>query len=198
MYLYGASGHGKVVAEIAELNGLEIKGFIDENTEIHQVWDYPVLHEVPADVKSLFLSVGTNQSRKKIYQQFQKYSFPTLIHPNAFVSQRAILGQGTVVMASATINPDTHIGNHVILNTNCSIDHECKIGDFVHISPNAALAGDVHIGEGTQIGIGASVIQGIRIGKWAMIGAGAVIIHDVPDYAVVVGNPGRIIKWLKD
>lgn len=198
MYLYGASGHGKVVAEIAELNEVEIKGFIDQNTEILQVWNYPVHHQVPADLKSLFISVGSNSSRKKIYQQFHQLSFPTLIHPKASISQRATLGAGTVVMASATINPDTHIGNHVILNTNCSIDHECHIGDYAHISPNAVLAGNVHVGEGTQVGIGASIIQGIRIGKWAMIGAGAVIIHDVPDYAVVVGNPGRIIKWLKD
>jgi acetyltransferase EpsM len=68
------------------------------------------------------------------------------------------------------------------------------VEDFVHISPNAALAGNVKVGEGTQIGIGACVMQNIRIGKWAIIGAGAVIIRDVPDYAVVVGNPGRVIK----
>ena len=57
------------------------------------------------------------------------------------------------------------------------------------------MAGNVQVGEGTQIGIGASVIQGVKIGKWAMIGAGSVIISDVPDFAVVVGNPGKIIKY---
>ena len=56
------------------------------------------------------------------------------------------------------------------------------------------MAGNVAVGEGTQIGIGAAVIQGVTIGKWATIGAGAVIIEDVPDFAVVVGNPGRVIK----
>jgi acetyltransferase EpsM len=59
----------------------------------------------------------------------------------------------------------------------------------------AALAGNVTVGEGTQIGINATVKQGITIGKWAIIGAGAVIVKDVPDFAVVVGNPGRIIKY---
>jgi acetyltransferase EpsM len=68
------------------------------------------------------------------------------------------------------------------------------VADFVHISPNAALAGNVKVGEGTQVGIGACVMQNITIGKWATIGAGAVIIRDVPDYAVVVGNPGRIVR----
>jgi acetyltransferase EpsM len=57
------------------------------------------------------------------------------------------------------------------------------------------LAGNVTIGEGSHVGIGATVIQGITIGKWVTIGAGTVIIKDIPDYAVVVGNPGKIIKY---
>lgn len=68
------------------------------------------------------------------------------------------------------------------------------LGDFVHISPNAALSENVEIGEGSHIGVGASVIQGVKIGKWCTVGAGAAIINDVPDYSVVVGVPGRIIK----
>jgi acetyltransferase EpsM len=97
-------------------------------------------------------------------------------------------------MANVSVNVHTTIGRHVILNTNCCVDHDCVLEDFVHISPHASLAGNVQVGEGTQIGIGASIKQNIRIGKWVMIGAGAVIIRDVPDYSVVVGNPGRIIK----
>jgi len=65
----------------------------------------------------------------------------------------------------------------------------------VHISPNASLAGDVYIGEGTHIGIGAVIIQGLKVGKWVTIGAGAVVINDIPDFAVVVGNPGKIKKY---
>jgi acetyltransferase EpsM len=72
---------------------------------------------------------------------------------------------------------------------------DCKIGHFAHLSPGVALAGNVTVGEGTHVGIGSCVIQGITIGKWVTIGAGAVIIKDVPDYAVVVGNPGIIIKF---
>ena len=74
------------------------------------------------------------------------------------------------------------------------MDHDCSLEDFVHICPHATLCGNVSVGEGTQIGAGATVIQGIKIGKWCMIGAGAVIIEDVPDYSVVVGVPGKVIK----
>jgi acetyltransferase EpsM len=75
------------------------------------------------------------------------------------------------------------------------VEHECQLGDYVHISPNSALAGDVIVGEGSHIGIGAVVIPGVKIGKWVTIGAGAVVLEDIPDFAVVVGNPGKIIKY---
>ena len=97
-------------------------------------------------------------------------------------------------MPQVVVNADVTIGKHCILNSGSIIEHDCVLSDYVHISPNASLAGNVSVGEGTQIGIGASVIQGITIGKWVTIGAGAVIIEDVPDFAVVVGNPGRVIK----
>lgn len=194
MYLFGANGHGKVVAEIAELNNLNIQGFIDENPEKQMVWEYAVCNKIPENIEKLFLSVGNNLTRKKLYERYSSYEYPTLVHPTATISKRSTIGKGTVVMASASVNPNCTIGKQVILNTSCSIDHDCNLEDFVHISPNAALAGNVSVGEGTQIGIGASVIQGIKIGKWAMIGAGAVIIRDVPDNAVVVGNPGKVIR----
>jgi carbonic anhydrase/acetyltransferase-like protein (isoleucine patch superfamily) len=74
------------------------------------------------------------------------------------------------------------------------VSHHCELEDFSFMGPNAVLGGKVKVGEGAFIGIGASIIPGIKIGKWSVIGAGSVIIKDVPDYATVVGNPGRIIK----
>jgi len=194
LYLYGASGHGKVIAEIADLLKITIGGFIDANPLIKELLEYPVSTKLPTGDSVLFISIGNNCIRKKLTEELKSQRFITLIHPKSTLSHRATIGDGTVVMAGVTVNPDTNIGKHAILNTNCSVDHDCKIGDFVHVSPNAALAGGVSVGEGTHIGIGACVIQGIRIGKWCTIGAGAVIIRDVPDGATVVGNPGRIIK----
>ena len=101
-------------------------------------------------------------------------------------------------MANAAINPGAEIGKHCIINTASIVEHDCKIADFVHISPNASLAGNVTVEEGAHIGIGSSIIQGVTIGKWAVIGAGSVILKNVPDFATVVGNPGRVIKINKD
>lgn len=194
VYIYGASGHGKVVIEIAELLNVKISGVIDDNISISKFLDYKVVHSVPSNLEHIVIAIGKNNIRKLISQQLTHVKFPVLIHPNASVSRSAMMNAGTVVMAGVSINSDCNIGKHVILNTNCSIDHDCKIGDYVHVSPNAALAGNVTIEEGTHIGIGACVIQGIKIGKWCTIGAGAVILKDIPDFSTVVGNPGKIIK----
>ena len=194
LYLYGASGHGKVIAEIADENGFEIQAFIDADETKTLILNYEVVHHIPTDVFNLIIAIGNNNIRKKIAEENSELTYPVLIHPSANISKRSIIKDGTVLMAGVSVNTDVYIGKHCIINTNASIDHDCIIEDFVHISPNAALAGNVEVGEGTHIGIGACIIQGIKIGKWCTIGAGTVIINDIPDGATVVGNPGRIIK----
>lgn len=194
MYLLGASGHGKVIAEIAESNALLIDGFIDTDLHKLSLLGYPVFHQIPPEIIEVIIAIGNNKIRKKLVNNNNNFKYSSLIHPHATVSKRALLGEGTVAMAGVTVNIDVTIGEHCIINTNASVDHDCVIGDFVHLSPNVALAGNVTVGEGTHIGIGACVIQGIKIGKWCTIGAGAVIIRDVPDGCTVVGNPGKIIN----
>jgi acetyltransferase EpsM len=197
-YLYGASGHAKVVIEILEQQKKIISGLLDMDISKKNVFHYPVFQKIPDDVSGketkMIICIGENITRKKIAESVL-VDFETAIHPSASISSRSSIGEGSVIMASASVNSGTMVGKHVILNTNCSVDHDCILEDYVHISPNAALAGNVVIGEGTHVGIGACVIQGIKIGKWATVGAGTVIIKEVPDFAVVVGNPGKIIKY---
>jgi len=198
IYLYGASGHAKVVIEILEQRQKVISGLIDGNPVIKNLFQYPVFQEIPTtDIENeiaVIICVGNNIIRKKLAERIL-FNFATAIHPSSNISGRSSIGVGSVVMSMVSVNSGASVGKHVILNTNCSVDHDCVLEDYVHVSPNAALAGNVKVGEGAHIGIGACVIQGVKIGKWATIGAGAVIIKDIPDYAVVVGNPGRIIKY---
>jgi len=197
VYLYGASGHAKVIIEILEKQGADIGGLIDTNPIIKGLLNYPVINSLEKAVDNeaeIIIGIGDNLTRKKVAESVQA-NFINAIHSSANISPRSTLGAGTVVMAGVSVNCSAVIGKHVILNTNCSVDHDCIIKDFVHVSPNVALAGNVFVDECAHIGIGASVIQGVKIGKWAVIGAGAVVIRDVPDYAVVVGNPGKVIKY---
>jgi sugar O-acyltransferase (sialic acid O-acetyltransferase NeuD family) len=197
MILYGASGHGKVIAEILEATGETGLIFVDDKPSEKSFLGFPLsqaslLAKLPSDL--VIISVGNNRIREKIARKLS-VGFGLAVHPSAIISRRSQLQEGTVVMAGVIVNSSCTIGRHVILNTSCSVDHDCMLGDYVHLSPKVALAGNVRVGEGTHLGIGCQVIQGIRIGKWATIGAGATIIADVPDYAVVVGVPGKIIKY---
>jgi sugar O-acyltransferase (sialic acid O-acetyltransferase NeuD family) len=197
MIVFGASGHAKVVIEILEVNGITDIEVWDDGADKTRVWQYPVKKPSLQGSSSLemVIGVGRNDSRKNIAGRFSALAkFITSVHTSAVISPRAIIDEGTVVMAGVAVNADTRVGKHCIVNTCASIDHDCLLEDYVHISPNATLSGNVSIGEGTHIGAGATVIQGITIGKWCTIGAGAVVIRPVPDYATVVGNPGRIIK----
>ncbi|MET3028178.1 acetyltransferase [Flavobacterium sp. UW10123] len=199
-FLYGASGHCKVIIDILNGNNVKIKAIFDDNPRDKQLNSIPVFET--DQLKNLtdgeiIVSIGDNKTRKKI-ASLLKLSFFTAIHKSAIISETSSIGEGTVIMPNAVVNADSVIGKHCIINTSAVIEHDCKINDYVHISPQVALAGNVTVGEGTHIGIGASVIQGIIIGIGVTIGAGAVIINDVPDYAVVVGNPGNIIKYNLD
>jgi len=198
MHIIGAGGHAKVIIDILLASNEEIKGLWDENPTIKAVLNQSVVGNFAAikasNAQPVIIAIGNNLIRKKIAEELT-VKFGIAIHPKSAISLSSRLGDGTVVMANASINADVHIGKHVIINTNASIDHDCEIGDFVHLSPQVGLGGNVHVGEGTHVGIGASVKQGIKIGKWATIGAGAVVIRDIPDYAVAVGNPTKVIKY---
>lgn len=193
MIIYGASGHGKVIADILKKNDISDIVFWDDNFNA-KVSGYKV--EKPLSIYDevrVLIAVGNNLIRKEIVDK-SDFSYAKAIHPNAIIAENVSIQDGSVVMAGAVVNPSTTIGKHCILNTSCSIDHDCQIEDYVHVSPNATLSGEVKVGEGSWIGAGATIIQGVSIGKWAIVGAGAVILNDVPDGATVVGNPGRIIK----
>lgn len=199
MYLYGASGHAKVVIEILEKNGIHIHGLFDDNCEIKKLLNYAVLGSAdPHNLieEEVIVSIGFNPMRKEVVNKY-KFNYGKAIHINAEISPRSNIGAGTVVMGNAIINSGSNIGKHVIINTSASIDHDCLIENFVHISPNATLCGEVTVMEGAHVGAGAILIPGVKVGKWAIVGAGSVIIKNVPDFATVVGNPGRIIKVAK-
>lgn len=187
MYLYGASGHGKVIKDIVETQGDEVEGYVDDNPKLSSYCGKPVLHNAEG-VSPMIVSIGINKTRKKIVEKLN-CQFSTAIHPSAIISPSAKIGEGTVVMPGAIINADVIIGKHCIINTGASIDHECVIGDYCHIAPHSTLCGQVHVGEGTLIGVGASVIPCKEIGEWCTVGAGAAVVSNISDNKTVVGVP---------
>jgi acetyltransferase EpsM len=198
LYIFGASGHGKVVAELVTSTHRNVESMIDDAPKSLTLGIIPIINSLsivsPKSDVAMIIAIGNNLVRKQMSLRFSNYNFFSSIHQMAFVSPSATVGLGTVVMVHAVVNSDTKIGKHVIVNTASIIEHDCDIADFVHISPKVTLLGNVSVGLGTHIGSGVIVIPGVKIGKWCTVGAGAVIINDIPDGATVIGNPGKIIK----
>ncbi len=198
MYLFGASGHAKVIIDSLKASGKQISGLFDDNPDVKELLEYSVYGSFDQNRlgdEELIISVGLNHIRKKIVEKLPENTrYGKAIHPSAIISEYASLGEGTVVMQGAIIQSSVSIGRHCIINTAASVDHDCIIDDFVHISPNATLCGAVSVGEGSQVGAGAVVIPGIKIGKWSLVAAGAVVMKDVPDNVLVLGNPARVVK----
>lgn len=194
MYLYGASGHAKVIIDILESQKIEIEGIFDDKESLKSILNYPVY--TPTDIKSpLIVSIGDNATRKKITEKlFCEYG--TAIHPTAVISPYSSIGDGTVVMQNAVIQSSCNIGKHCIINTSASVDHDCLIEDFVHISPNCTLCGNVQVGEGSWIGAGTSITPGVKIGRWSVIAAGSIVTKDIPNNVLAVGNNYRTFNAL--
>ncbi len=192
MYLYGASGHAKVIIDILRANHEPIEALFDDNEEIHNLFNYPVLRS--SEVRGpLIISIGNNDIRRKIAEKLH-VEYGRAFHPSAIISEEAGIREGSVVMQGAIIQSDCRIGSHCIINTGASVDHECRLGDYVHVSPHCTLCGNVQVGEGAWIGAGSIVIPGVKIGRWSIVGAGSVVTKDIPDGVLAVGNRCKIIK----
>lgn len=207
IFLFGASGHAKVVIDILERGGgAKVVFLVDDDASIKgaRLLGYPVIGGRPVllarrkEAGSAIVSVGVNAARLALaaWLEGEGFDFACAVHPSAQVGREVILGSGTVVMAGAVVNPDCTVGCHCIVNTSASIDHDCRVGNGVHVAPGARLCGGVEVGDGAFIGAGAVVTPGQRVGADAIIGAGAVVLGNVPARAVVAGNPARIVRRL--
>lgn len=208
VFVYGARGHGKVVADcLLASDQHEVMGFIDDDESLSgsTVMGITVIgdrerltRELTNGVVGVALGVGDNGFRQKLAAVCQSLgsAIVTAIHPSAAVSKSARLQPGTVVMAGAVINPCAEVGFGVIVNSGAVIEHDVAIGDFAHVSPNAVMGGESRLGALSHLGLGAIILPRVAVGIGTVIGAGAVVTHDMPDDVVAVGVPARVRRTL--
>ena len=196
LIIIGAGGHGKVVANIAVLNGYKEIYFLDDDTSKKDIGKYQIIGTTKdidryKNEYDFFIAIGNNETRKKLAMLLLDNNIKpvSLIHPSAVIDSTVQIGSGVVVMANAVINADTMIGNNVIINTASSIDHDCIINDYVHISPGVHIAGNVHIGERSWLCIGSTIINNITVGADIIVGAGATVINNIDENGIYVGIP---------
>lgn len=202
IFVFGASGHAKVVIDIIERQGLyEIAFLADDDPSLkdRQVYGYSVLGGkedlLSSGLERGIVAIGSNRARRVVAAWLRENGFDLIsaVHPSAQLARGVTIGSGSVVMAGVVINSDSTIGQDVIINTRASIDHDCHIGDGVHIAPGSTLCGTVTVGEGTFICAGATIIPNLTIGEHVTVGAGSTVIRDVPDGVTVVGSPAKAI-----
>lgn len=201
LIIIGASGHGKVVADIAiKMNKWQSIAYLDDNESIKTSMGLEVIGKTAEaftykDEADFFVAIGSNATREKIQEKLIKEGLyvVSLIHPGSVIGTDVEVGIGTAVMAGVVINSSTKIGKGCIINTSSSLDHDNVVNDYVHISPGVNMAGTVKVGKGTWLGIGSVISNNVNICSGCKIGAGAVVVKDITEPGTYVGVPVRKI-----
>ena len=142
----------------------------------------------------------------------------TKIWNYAQIREGAVIGGETIIGKNVYIDFDVRVGSRCKIQNNCSVYHGVEIEDGVFIGPHVVFTNDktpraiavdgslkgaddwtvgtVRVCYGAAIGAGSVILPNLTIGRFAMIGSGSVVTKDVPPYALVVGNPARIIGWV--
>ena len=196
--LIGAGGHARSCIDVIELTGLyKIAGLVEKNdANSNESLGYPVLgtdddlSNLRKEYKFALVSVGQIKSaeiRIKLFQLLRgmDYMLPVIVSPRAYVSKRAQIGDGTIVMHDAMVNANAMIGENCIINNKAMIEHDAVIGDHCHIATGAIINGDVKVGRECFFGSGSVTKQGIQIGNNCVIGAGVVLKHNVESDQVI-------------
>lgn len=202
LLIIGASGHGKVVADIAlKMKIWQSIAFLDDNESLKESMGIEVIGKSSnsygyIDDYDIFVAVGNNAIREKIQAELEAVgaNIPVIVHPSAVIGEHVELKIGSVVMAGAVINCCTTIGKGCIINTGATIDHDNVIEDYVHISPGAHLAGTVKVGKGTWLGVGSIVSNNVNIISGCKLGAGAVVVKDINQTGTYIGVPVRRVS----
>ena len=177
--IVGASGHGKVVAEIARLNGYNEIVFYDDNPTLRACGCWPVVgttDQLTTEDSELFIAIGNANVRERFMERFSDVQMPVLIHPSAVVAPQVPIGRGSVVMPGAVINPGS------------------VLGDYVHVAVGAHLCGTIEVGVRTWIGAGAIVSNNHRVCKDVMLAAGALVVADIDEPGVYIGSPAKLYR----
>lgn len=173
LLVVGAGGHGRSVAEAAEISGqFEVVGFLDDALPIGEaVLGLTVLGPVSnmqnqrTSADQAIVAVGNNALRERLMHRLITAGFQlaTVVHPRATISPSAMLGVGSAVMAGAIVGTEARLGMGIIVNCGAVVDHNATVEDYGHLGVNASMAGGAVLGYGSWMQAGASLAYGVTI-----------------------------------
>jgi UDP-N-acetylbacillosamine N-acetyltransferase len=196
--LFGAGGHGKVVASQIKPQWQGAICFADADVPIGtKVSGIPVSFLAITDIAdcAIMITIGSCTLRQSLQEQAEIIGLPiaTLVIDSARFFGRAP-GAGSMILAGATVNIDTSIGRGVIANTGAIVEHDCQIGDFCHLAPGSVVLGGSVLKERVWLGANATVSQGVTISEDVVIGAGSVVLTDINEPGTYVGIPAQKVR----
>ena len=209
LYVFGAGGHGREIAWLAEQswNGaVETVFLVDDPAYVTgPVNGIPVrlVSDVAAvDGDRFVVAVGDAQLRRRAAAACLSAGLQParLVHPRVEMSRFVSIGRGCVVCAGCILTTDVSLGEHVHVNLDCTISHDVVIGDFSTLSPGVHVSGNVQIGSDVFIGTGANIINGkagtpLVIGDGAVIAAGACVTKSVEPCSQTASTIRRVRLW---
>ncbi|KAB2850719.1 MAG: acetyltransferase [Hyphomicrobiaceae bacterium] len=208
LFIIGAGRHAAVVLDAVRAQGAyEMAGFIDDKLAAGTLVEGEAVLGPLADLGRLaqergcctaVVAIGANHMRRRVAETAASLvadlRWATVIHPSAVIARGVVIGAGSMIIASATLNIGTRIGRHCIVNTGSVLDHDTLFGDFASTGPGVTLGGNVSLGCGGYIGIGASVKHRVSIGEETVIGAHSLVLADCAPRSVYYGVPARRIR----
>lgn len=200
LLILGAGGHGLVIAEAAQASGWEVVGFRDDVKEPgSRIGDWQVIASLRVSVPAgvfVIAGIGDNPARERICTEMAErgVAFATVIHPLAWVSPSAEIGDGVFVGPMAVVHTEARIGWGSIVNSSAVVEHHNQVGNFSHISPGAALAGSVTVGDRVLVGANASVKPGMSICSDVIVGAGSAVVEAIEKPGTYGGVPAKLLE----
>ena len=159
LVILGSGGYGNTVLDIAEQLGYEIVAILDDKDDKHPLSSY---REYINDDTEFIVAFGNNELRlswcEKIFNDGGKLA--TLIHPTAYVSPKANIGMGSVILPNSIVNTGTKVGVGCIVNLGAIIDHDCIIENGAHVCVGAIVKGNNVISKCTKIEAGEIIERG--------------------------------------
>jgi acetyltransferase EpsM len=215
--ILGGIGIGLIAASIIDqFEDLELIGFLNDNEPLgNEIGDFERkfkvigksndVHKFISDKDTYaFIAYLVMKNKKESYRKIKDLKIPqekfiNLIHPTAIVPKGYCkIGNGILFAPLSQLSPDTKVSDNCILLPNSFLGHNSYMDEYSSIATNSVVGAHVHIGKGVHIGSNATIREKIRIGDYSFVGMGSVVIEDVPDYAVVVGNPAKVLRFNKD
>lgn len=191
VWILGTSGQARETRDLLRRTShdvagrpLELRGMLGPDDE----------QQLEEEHGALLLGVGFPELRAELWHRFSRvgrFSFPTLVHPDAEIGGGSRLEDGVVVSKGCVVTTDVVVGAGTVLNPRSGVGHDSVVGRCCVVNPGANISGSVRVGDEVLVGSGATILQGITLGDRARIGAGAVVTKDVAAGVTVVGVPAR-------